>query len=1334
MAENRVEITITADGKDAEQTVMRLRTQLVDLGDNTQQAGTKMRDLSGRTKEASSTMDAFGNGMRDAAQRTLGLGQGVGAIASKLPMMQLGLAAVGVVAVSTAISLGRFANENERVGLSLEAIGRNAGYTSSQLEHYEAQLRQANVGLAEGREALKQMALAQMDLAEADKLAAIAQNAAIAGNVSREKALKDLIRGIESGQEATLKAMGIDVNFTRAQRELAEQLGKTSDALTDQEKLQARMNEALAQGQGMAADYGGELRNVDDAMHEARASMEEAKTALGLLFTPAMNAAAELYYQTVAKVGSALKETADFMRWMFGDRDRAAVLTGQLQDSIEREKSLRAGGNISSLSALRGVSDEMRARLIKAERDTLIAAEVAAQKQLQAELETIRLAGYEKQKKEQEDALALRLAKEKEAAEEETALANETLAKLTQTRLDALNKQYQALSGKVSDQAALDRWYNDEVAKLNAQSTKKFEAEQKKQQAAHQKARKSMAKNEQQTLAAMDKYMADYEARQIKAIADSAAETRKLREKAIQEEQALREKAHKEQEEAAQRTMDRIQDATADVFYTMFKNAGDGWKNLWASMKDWALRTIAELAAKAATMHIVVPILTSMTGAGTANAAVTALSGGGASGLNLSSLSSLVQPGSLLSKIPGMSAVSSILGTTLPGTATALTGAFSGAGANTALYATGLGFSPNAVAQGALQGMTLGGQPIVAAPVLSSGLSIGSALGMGGLGGLGYTLLGGALGLPQNSWSGLTASLGGTLGAWGGSALAPAAGAALGATAGSVVPIIGTAVGALAGGLLSSVFGKKEHSPSIIFQAQEQAWGDLSNLKWHSKSGADKSTGVEISQVLGQAITPIFDEVEALVGNFGQQYVDELKEQSVYFGRGWGSWSTWDFGSDHDFEELLEKAVADVRGQIVKAAAPTISKAGQEYLASDAVQDLLGLFESPDKLLGQFSMLDGGGIPGIEEARRKFLETGKDVGFDVGQIEQYVQELQALQTVLAQVSLVWESISQASAEMVTPLSAYEQAQRSINAQFDAWVAQLESVGVSLENIMEIESRRVAVLDAAAAQHARAIQYSQAEVAGTVDQFRINEIAQRYGWDERYIKDGQMNRANVQRDAIDWYTSTSVQNIEDVATRKGLSTDQIGTDIKYLNDYFKAQDAAAQAQVAPSYSAPKVERMNTAVDRTAEEFARLTKALIEYRQHLLATEAGGGTVAQRYLYAQSEFERIADLAASGDLDALQRLQDVSDNYLDVARTYNATASGYQADVNAVLAALDLGATAGAQKSGQDLDALRAEVQGLREEARAGNYQLTKIMTRVAAIWQRWDVEGAPEVRQ
>ena len=246
-------------------------------------------------------------------------------------------------------------------------------------------------------------------------------------------------------------------------------------------------------------------------------------------------------------------------------------------------------------------------------------------------------------------------------------------------------------------------------------------------------------------------------------------------------------------------TYNRVDQAGAD----MLENFLSGTKNTFDSLKKMFIRTLAEMANAAWLRPITVQIMGTLGGVfgvgGTALAydsatgkMVNASAGGLLGNVPLSNLSSFL-PDSFTSSLSG------IMGATLPGTVSALTtpGAYT---AGEILLMQGGGTTAG----------TVGGQ----AALMSGGLSLGSALMYGGLGSLGYSLLGGALGLPQNKYSGITSGLGAGLGAWGASAAL--SGTALGATLGSAVPVVGTVIGAALGGLASSLFGggKKTH-PSV---------------------------------------------------------------------------------------------------------------------------------------------------------------------------------------------------------------------------------------------------------------------------------------------------------------------------------------------------------------------------------------------------------------------------------------------------------------------------------------------------------------------------------------
>lgn len=1009
--------------------------------------------------------------------------------------------------------------------------------------------------------------------------------------------------------------------------------------------------------------------------------------------------------------------------------------------------------------------------------------------------------------------------------------ADQELKKLTATALDKLDAQYAALKGRVSDSAALDKWYLAERAKIEEAATKKQGVELKKQVSASKNARAEMikaAEGVQDMWLVKEKERMDVLSRSYDVMQQKEDELAKAREDAAAE--AL--KIQEAQEKDAQKVMDRIQEGTADVFYDMFQNIEDGWSTLWDSMKNWALRTLAELAARAAMTKIVVPIMTSVTGTANATQAVQAITGGQGGGFNLSSLSSLVQPGSMLSKIPGMSAVTGLLGTSLPGTGVQVASQYATAIANPSLYTTSLGMpASNAVASGALQGTGWGASAVTPATTTAGAMSLGTALSYGGWGGLGYTLLGSQIGLPQNEWSGLTASAGGMLGAWGGSALASSAALAgtsmaTGATLGSVIPVVGTAIGAIIGGLAGSLLGGgKEHSPSVIFQAQDSAWGQTDGYLFHTKSKGSYKAGAQISEGLGQITGVMYEQVEGMLGAYGDKYVDMLKDATVHWGRkAGGSWKEWDFGSDKDFEELMGKAAADLQKQIYKAAAPAFSKIGEDFADSDAVEEAYALLENKTK---QYGKLDAVIRAGVQD----------------GNVEAYMEQLKAFQAAIANTSATWAAVSEASAQVVEPLSQYEAAQRQLNAQYDGWIANLNALGIAQENIQKIEGDRAAALAkmaddnakaiqdvinaaneavtplstlaaaqrqinaqfdglagqlrnlgaaaeyatqveasrqaalaAAAAQQASALRYAQAELSGTVDQHKINEIAARYGWGEQYIKDGQINRENVQRDAIDWFKTASKQSVDAMEAHHGVEWQKISEDVKYLDSYFKKLDSAS-VQVATSHvrASTAVDKTTKAVDKTTDRLGDLAEALAEYRQSLIVGQDSALPLSARLAAAQAEYDRVSRLALAGDQDAAGNLSDVANQWLELSKESAKTQEDYGRTFGDVLRRVDLivgklsgknvpGFAAGGffsgglrivGENGPEMEATgpsriwsasetrallsggdsgaSAEIRSLREEVRAIGSALARNTMDTAKMLKRWDGNGMPEVR-
>jgi hypothetical protein len=165
----------------------------------------------------------------------------------------------------------------ETLGVVMKQVGQNAGYSADEMAQFEMQLRKHGIAMTESRLTLTKMVQAQIDLADSAKLARLAQDAAVIGNLNSSEAFSKLIHGIQTVQTETLRTIGINVRFEDGYKKLAKQLGKTADDLTEVEKTQARVNLVMEAGTRITGVYeaametagkkfGSMTRHIDDLM------------------------------------------------------------------------------------------------------------------------------------------------------------------------------------------------------------------------------------------------------------------------------------------------------------------------------------------------------------------------------------------------------------------------------------------------------------------------------------------------------------------------------------------------------------------------------------------------------------------------------------------------------------------------------------------------------------------------------------------------------------------------------------------------------------------------------------------------------------------------------------------------------------------------------------------------------------------------------------------------------------------------------------------------------------------------------------------------------------
>lgn len=242
-----------------------------------------LEDIKSKARESANQFGAFEAAMKQAAAVGVRSLQYLGAGFAGMKIASL---------IKQTVELGA---RYQELGIGLARVAANVGASAAQVSALESALRKTGISAIQSRQSIMSMIQANMDLTQATKLARVAQDAAVVGQLNSSDALQRIIYGLQTAQPEMLRTLGLTVNFEQAYAKLAAQLKVTQNDLTNEQKAQARLNAVMEAGGKITGLYEASMTSASKQMRSSTRYVEDLQVKLGGLFQPAYTVAVEKY-------------------------------------------------------------------------------------------------------------------------------------------------------------------------------------------------------------------------------------------------------------------------------------------------------------------------------------------------------------------------------------------------------------------------------------------------------------------------------------------------------------------------------------------------------------------------------------------------------------------------------------------------------------------------------------------------------------------------------------------------------------------------------------------------------------------------------------------------------------------------------------------------------------------------------------------------------------------------------------------------------------------------------------------------------------------------------
>jgi hypothetical protein len=285
--------------------------------------------------DTAKTINGGTNAMGSSLQNTTNASNAFSDAALK---MGVAIGAAGFALISFSRNAFSVAADVAEMNVAMDAVGKSSGVGGQAIHDAANAVRKQGIEMKASQEIALLFVKSNLDLADASKLARVAQDFAVLSQRNSTDVAKTLAYAIQTGNSMLLKGVGITKYAGEAYSEYATTLGKSANNLTNSERQQAILNMVMAEGAKVAGTYEAAMGQSGKVLRSFPRIINDIQLEFGNLFLDGFGPVILSAYQTLKQFSLLIREGGALHPIILALTESFTTLISPLQGVFEKMK------------------------------------------------------------------------------------------------------------------------------------------------------------------------------------------------------------------------------------------------------------------------------------------------------------------------------------------------------------------------------------------------------------------------------------------------------------------------------------------------------------------------------------------------------------------------------------------------------------------------------------------------------------------------------------------------------------------------------------------------------------------------------------------------------------------------------------------------------------------------------------------------------------------------------------------------------------------------------------------------------------------------------------